>query len=93
MEAKNVSKWCREFKEQQTEIHNKERSGWPSLTDAVVEKIEDAVRQDTCVTLNELAALLPEVSQSSIHNIMPEKLHFQKVCARRIPRILTEDHK
>lgn len=78
MEAKNVSKWCREFKEQQTEIHNEERSGWPSLTDAVVEKIEDAVRQDTCVTLNELAALLPEVHNLQYTTLCQKSYTFKK---------------
>ena len=31
MNRQNVTKWCREFSEGRTDVHEEQRSGWPSL--------------------------------------------------------------
>ncbi|KAJ8955157.1 hypothetical protein NQ318_009050 [Aromia moschata] len=36
----HVCKWCREFSEGRTDIHDEKRSGRPSISDEVVAKIE-----------------------------------------------------
>ncbi|KAG5319256.1 GVQW3 protein, partial [Pseudoatta argentina] len=43
MNRTSVFKWCREFKNGRTSVHDDQRSGRPSiLTDDIVEKIENA---------------------------------------------------
>lgn len=37
--------------------------------------------------------LVPEFSWCTIHRILKEKVQYQKVCARWVPHMLTEDHK
>lgn len=93
IDVKNVRKWCREFAGGRTEIHDVERSGRPSISDETVEKIEQILRQDRRITIHELSLRVPEISESSIQRILSEKLDYRKVCARWVPRMLTEDHK
>lgn len=92
MDVKNVRKWCREFTAGRTEIHDEERSRRPSISDETVAKVEQIMRQDRRITLDDLCILVPEVSRSTIHRILTEKLEYRKVCARWVPRMLTADH-
>jgi len=43
-------------------------------------------------SLDDFCILVPEVSQSTIGRTLTEKLEYRKVCARWVPRTLTEDH-
>jgi len=92
MDVKNVRKWCREFTAGCTEIHDEERSGKPSISDETVAKVEQIMRQDRRITLDDLCILIPEASRSTIGRTFTEKLEYQKVCARWVPRMLTEVH-
>ncbi|KAJ8944495.1 hypothetical protein NQ318_011753 [Aromia moschata] len=52
----HVRKWCREFSEGRTDIHDEKRSGRPSISDEVVAKIERILLEDRRITIRELAA-------------------------------------
>jgi len=91
MDVKNVRKWCREFTADRTEIHDEERSGRPSISDETVAKGEQ-MHQDQRITLDDLCILVPEISRSTIGRTLTEKLEYRNVCARWVPRMLTEDH-
>lgn len=93
MDVKNVRKWCREFTAGHTDIHDEERSSRPSTSDETIAKIEAALLEDRRVTLKELTSLVPDVSQTTIYRILTEKLQYHKMCARRVPRMLTYKHK
>jgi len=92
MDVKNVHKWCKEFTAGRTEIHDEERRGRPSISDKTVAKVEQITCQDWRITLDDLCILVPEVSRSTIGRTFTEKLEYRKVCARWVPRTLTEDH-
>jgi len=92
MDVKNVHKWCREFTAGRTEIQDEERSGRPSISDETVAKVEIIMRLDRRITLDDLCILVHEVSRSTVGRTLTEKLEYRKVCARRVPRMLTEDH-
>ena len=62
MDAKNVRKWCREFTAGRTEIHDEERSGRPSISDETAAKVQQIMRQDRRITLDDFCILVPEVS-------------------------------
>lgn len=94
MNRTSVYKWCREFKNGRTSVHDDQRSGRPSIvTDELVEKIEIAVRDDRRLTLDELSAMFPQISRSLIHETITETLGFRKLSARWVPKQLTEEHK
>jgi len=93
MNRTSVYKWCREFKNGCMNVHDDLRSGRPSiLTDDIVKKVENAVRDDRRLTLDELSAMFPQLSRSLLHETITETLGFHKLCARWVPKQLTEQH-
>jgi transposase len=94
MNRQNVAKWCREFNAGRTGVHYEQTTGRPPLINAdLVQKVEENIRADRCVTINELHEIIPEVSKSLVHEIVKEKLDYHKLCARWVPKMLTEKHK
>lgn len=91
MSIKNVRKWCREFSEGRTNVHDEPRSGRPSFSDDLKEHVESAVREDRRLTVRELEEKLG-IPKSSINRILNE-LGYRKLSARWVPKMLTEDHK
>jgi len=91
--VQHVRKWCREFSEGRTEVHDEQRSGRPSVSDDVVDKVERILLEDRRITINELSFRIPDIASTTIHKIVTEKLGYSKVCARWVPRMLTESHK
>ncbi|KAG5305819.1 SETMR methyltransferase, partial [Pseudoatta argentina] len=94
MNRTSVFKWCREFKNGRTSVHDDQRSGRPSiLTDDIVKKIENALRDDRRLTVNELSAMFPQISRSLLHETTTETLGYRKLSARWVPKQLTDQHK
>ena len=93
MDIKSIRKWCREFEFGRTEIHDEKLSGRPSTCKETVAKVEESMRKDRRVSLDNLCASISEVSRTIIYRILGDKLQYRKVSARWVPRMLTEDHK
>ena len=45
------------------------------------------------MTIRELHHIIPEVSKTTIHEDVTEKLVYTKLCARWVPKMLTDHHK
>jgi hypothetical protein len=94
MNQQNVMKWCCEFSEGRTDVHDEQRSGRPSvISDNLLRKTEGEIRADRCGTIRELHHIIPEVSKITIHEAVTEKLGYRILCARWVPKMLTDDHK
>jgi len=94
MNRQNVTKWCREFSEGRNDVHDKQRSGRPSLiSDELLQEIEGEIRANRRVTIRELHHITPKVSETTIHEAVTEKLEYRKTCASWVPKMLTDDHK
>jgi len=90
MNRQNVTKWCREFSEGRTDVHDEQRCGMPSLiSDDLLLEIEEEIRANRCATIGELHHIIPEVSKTTIHEAVTEKLGYRKLCARCVPKMLT----
>ena len=51
MNRQNVTKWCREFSEGRTDVHDEQRNGRPSLiSDDLPQEIEGEIRANRRVT-------------------------------------------
>jgi hypothetical protein len=37
--------------------------------------------------------MIPEVSMTTIHEAVTEKVGYRKLCARWVPKMLTDDHR
>jgi len=89
-----VTKGCREFAEGRTDVHDEQRSGRPSLIpDELLQKTGGEIRANRRVTIRELHHIIPEVSKTTIHEAVTEKLEYRILCARWVPKILADDHK
>ena len=94
MSRQNVTKWCREFSEGRTYVHDVQGGGRPSLiSDDLLQETEGEIGANRRVTISELHHVIPEVSKTTIHEAVTEKLGHRKLCARWAPKILTDDHK
>ena len=63
-----MTKWCREFSEGRTDVHDEQRRGRPSLiSDDLLQEIEGKIRANRRVTIRELHHIIREVSKTTIH--------------------------
>ena len=62
MNRQNVTKWCHEFFEGRTDVHDKQRNSRPSLISVDLQVIEGEIRANQCVAIRELHHIIPEVS-------------------------------
>jgi len=91
MNRQNVTKWCCEFSEGRTNVHNEQRSGRPSLiSDDRLQETEGKIHANQRVTIRELHHITPEVSKTTIHEAVTEKLGYRKLCACWVPKILRQ---
>ena len=94
MNRQNVTKWCRQFSEGRTDVHDEERSSRPSLiSDDLLLETEGEIRTNRRLTIRKLHHIVLEVSKTTIHEGVTEKLGYRKLCARWVPKMLTDDHK
>ncbi|UYV76099.1 hypothetical protein LAZ67_13002518 [Cordylochernes scorpioides] len=91
MDIKNVREWCREFNEGRINVHDEQRSGRPSLPESTVARIDEMVRANRRITLEEIKdGLNEDCSRFSVHNIVSETLGYRKVSARWVDKWLKE---
>jgi hypothetical protein len=62
-------------------------------SDDLLQKSEGEIQANRRWTIRELHHIIPEVSKTTIHEAVTEKLGHRKLCARRVPKMLTDDHK
>jgi hypothetical protein len=94
MNGQNVTKWCLEFSEGRTDVHDEQRSDRPSLiSDELLQETEGEIRTNRRMTIRELHHIITEVSKTTIYETVTEKLGYRKLCARWMSKILTDGHK
>ena len=94
MSRANFYKWVQAFKDGRESITDDLRSGRPVdvSTPEAVQAVEDLIKSDRRVTLDEIATNL-DISHGTVYAIVREKLRFSKVSCRWVPKMLTDDHK
>jgi transposase len=66
MNLQIVMKWCPEFCEGRTDVHDERRKVRPSLiTDELLQKIEGEIKTNQCRTIRELHHIILEVSKTT----------------------------
>ena len=69
MNRQNVTKWCHEFSEGRTDVHDEQR-----ISDDLLQEIEGEIRANRRVTIRELYHIIPEVSKTTIHEAVTEEV-------------------
>lgn len=98
MSIQMVRRWRSWFLEGRKNVHDEERSGRPvTATDnAAIVAVRNVVDEDQRVSIDEIKDRLPpgmEIGRSSVATILSDTLRYRKVCARWVPRLLTDAHK
>ena len=86
-----VFQWWRHFKDSNTQVIDKARSGGPStvVTEVNIAKAAGLLENDRRL-LHKLSASL-NISFERTQHIMTDMLQMHRVCARWLPRNLTEE--
>ena len=89
-----VYEWCKFFNQGRLSIGDDARIGRPrtSTTDENIQKVDDMIRQDRRLKIRYIASEL-DISKSTVYEIVHNLLGYHKVCARWVPKQLTDDHK
>ncbi|KAJ4433160.1 hypothetical protein ANN_15417, partial [Periplaneta americana] len=94
MNERNVKKWCKMFNNGRTNVHDETRPGRPSLiTEDLKTKVNDRILQDRRTSLDELHIAFPDISRSLLGETVLQHLGYHKICARWVPRQLSDQHK
>lgn len=94
MNESSVRKWCIQLKNGRTNVHDEAKSGRPSIvTDELVVKVDEKVRENRRFTITELSLCFPQVSRTLLFEIVTQRLGYHKFCARWVPKMLTDHHK
>jgi hypothetical protein len=89
-----VRRCCRMFNEGRMNVHDDDRSGRPSLVTAdLFDQVNEKIQENRIFTMSELSTHFPHISPSLLHDIVTEHLHYHELCARWLPKMLTDDHK
>jgi hypothetical protein len=80
--------------EGRTDVHDEQRSVRPSLiSDDLLQKNEGEIHANQRGTIRELHHIIPEVSKTTIHEAVTEKLLYRKLCALWVSIMVMDDHK
>lgn len=85
-----IYKWHGLFKQGRESIEDDPGSGRPieATTPEIIEKVEKLILEDGRLKKKQLSALVG-VSETTISNILHQRLGMSKVCSRWVPRMLT----
>ncbi|UYV67587.1 GTF2IRD2B [Cordylochernes scorpioides] len=80
-----------DFNEGRINVHDEQRSGRPSLPESTVARIDEMVRANRRITLEEIEdGLNEDCNHFSVHKIVSETLGYRKVSARWVDKWLKE---
>lgn len=93
MKKTAMYKWYARFLEGQQSIHDDQRCGRPKLvTSNHVTVIKDLLDSDRRITIREIQER-SDFSVGTIHTILHKELNMRRLCARWIPKMLTDKQK
>ena len=89
-----VFEWHKRFKEGREDVEDDPRSGRPSTskTEENVERVRQKVRSDRRLTVRMIANEL-SMNSERVWTIITEELGMRKICAKMVPRLLTDEQK
>lgn len=90
----SVYKWSKAFKDGRERVENEPHSRRPktSTTEQIADRVNALIQNDRRITVRDIASTL-NISVGGVDCIIIDQLQYRKVCARWIPRMLTDQHK
>jgi hypothetical protein len=92
MKKTSVRKWAKRFYEGRASVT--ERSGWPPMggTEENIAKVHEIVHENHQLTVRSIADR-GNIDRETVRIILTEDLEMRKVCAKMVPKELTEEQK
>ena len=89
-----VFKWHKLFKSGRQSVEDEPRGGRPSTsrTDDNVQRVRDVLNSDRRLSVRMIADRVG-IDKMTVHTIITEDLAMRKVCAKLVPKVLTDDQK
>ena len=94
MNRASVFEWHKRVKEGRESVRDDERCGRSKevRTPELMDQIKNFMDKDRRVSIETIIAQF-DVSVGTVHTIIREKLKMQKICAKFVPSVLSEDQK
>jgi len=94
MKKTAVYKWVKRFSEAWESVTDEERSGRPatSRTEENIAKVRHIVRENRRLTVGSIAEQV-NIDRETVRKILTEDFDLRKVCAKMVPKELTEEQK
>jgi uncharacterized Zn finger protein len=90
----SVARWVRYFNELRENVYEDLRSSRPSMVNEdLVREVEEKIQENRQFIISSLSLHFPQISRSLLHEIVSDKLRFQKLCSRWVPKMLTDEQK
>ena len=86
MNATSVRKWHTMFRNGQTDVHDAERSGQPSVIRRNEQKVNHIIRENRHFTISKVYKQCQEVSRTVVYKTVTEHLQYHKICACWVAR-------
>jgi hypothetical protein len=78
MSEGTVRQLCRMFKDGRTNVHDKERSGRPSVvSDDLVQSVDQKILERRRFTILELSCEFPHISRTVLYEIITDRLVYR----------------
>ena len=89
-----VYKWVKRFSEGRESVSDEERSGRPatSRTEENIAKVSQILRENRQLTVRSIAEQV-NINRETVREILTEDLDMMKVCAKMVPKEVTEEQK
>ncbi|XP_011859854.1 PREDICTED: putative uncharacterized protein FLJ37770 [Vollenhovia emeryi] len=89
-----VFKWHKLFKDGRESVEDKPRAGRPSTsrTDDNVQRVRDVLNSNRRLSVRMIADQIG-IDKMIVHTIITEDLAIRKICAKFVPKVLTDDQK
>jgi len=89
-----VYKWVKRFSEGRDSVTDEERSGQPatSRTEENIAKVHQIMRENCQLTVMSIAEQ-GNIDRETVRKILTDDLDMRKVCAKMVPKELTEEQK
>ncbi len=94
-----VKRWCHSFFEGRTSLADDKHSGRPSnIMEDAINMVQALIDGDRRITVAEIERYFNDVvcdpiSHGTVVEIIQNRPDYRKICARWVPKLLTEEHK
>ena len=92
MSRAHVSEWNKRFSEGRESLKHDDCPGRPrtAVTDDNSEKVRDVIRKDRRLGVRAIAEEV-NLERESVRLILREELNVRKVCAKMVPKLLSDE--